>query len=94
MDDLSLTVPAGGKLTYWVAVDSAETSGYTAYDKATVTINGTAVASYSNLTKTNGYVQKTVDLSSYAGRSVTLKITATEDSSAQSSFVFDDITVQ
>ena len=52
------------------------------------------MASYSNLTKTSGYVQKTVDLSSYAGRSVTLKITATEDSSAQSSFVFDDITVQ
>ncbi|WP_392465445.1 M4 family metallopeptidase [Arsenicicoccus cauae] len=90
----SVTVPNNGKLTFWVAVDTAETSTATAYDKATVTVNGTTVASYSNLTKTSGYVQKAVDLAGYAGQTVTLKLTATEDSSAQTSFVFDDIAVQ
>ncbi len=37
-----------------------------------------------------GYVQKTFDLSAYAGQSVTLKFTGTEDSSLQTSFVVDD----
>jgi len=35
-------------------------------------------------------VQKTVDLSSYVGSSVTLKFSMSEDSSLQTSFVVDD----
>ncbi|MCH8614267.1 trypsin-like peptidase domain-containing protein [Arsenicicoccus dermatophilus] len=88
----TFTVPAGGAtLTYWIAIDTAETSSYSKYDKATVSVNGTTVASYSNLDKTNGYVQKSVDLTSYAGKSVTLKFAATEDSVHQTSFVVDDV---
>ncbi|MCH8613516.1 S8 family peptidase [Arsenicicoccus dermatophilus] len=91
----TITVPTGSpKLTYWVAIDTAETTAYSKYDKATITIDGTAVASYSNLDKTNGYVQKTIDLTKHAGKTVTLKLAATEDSINQTSFVIDDITVQ
>ncbi|WP_409484820.1 trypsin-like serine protease [Arsenicicoccus dermatophilus] len=91
----TITVPTGTPtLTYWIAIDTAETSSYSKYDKATVSIDGTTVASYSNLDKTNGYVTKTVDLTAYAGKTVTLKFAATEDSVNQTSFVIDDVTVQ
>ena len=36
------------------------------------------VGSFSNLDKNSGYAQKSVDLSSYAGQSVTLKFTGAE----------------
>ncbi|NUR00736.1 MAG: hypothetical protein HOY79_30685, partial [Streptomyces sp.] len=45
---------------------------------------------YSNLNHTSGYAQKTFDLSSLAGQTVTLKFNGVEDSSLQTSFVVDD----
>jgi hypothetical protein len=67
---------------------SAETTSSTAYDKLTVTAGSTTLATYSNLN--SGYAQKTFDLSSLAGRTVTLKFNGVEDSSLQTSFVVDD----
>ncbi|MEV7180778.1 M4 family metallopeptidase [Kitasatospora sp. NPDC093679] len=97
-DSLSQTVsiPSGCKatLSYWLHIDTAETTTSTAYDKLTVTVNGTTVASYSNLNKATGYSQKTIDLSAYAGQSVTLKFNGVEDSSLQTSFVIDDTSIQ
>ena len=79
-------------LTYWVRIDTAETSTTTAYDTATVQINGVTKQSYSNLsTPKASYVQKTIDLTSYKGTNVTLKFAANEDSSLQTSFVIDDV---
>ena len=46
--------------------------------------------SFSNVNKGSGYVQRTVSLSSYAGTTVTLKWTGTEDSSLATSFFIDD----
>ena len=40
------------------------------------------------------YVARTVDLSAFAGKTVTLKFTASEDSVSQTSFVFDDVVVK
>ncbi|MFB7667688.1 putative Ig domain-containing protein [Kitasatospora sp. NPDC056138] len=92
-DTLSQTVsiPAGCKasLSFWLHIDTAE-SGSTAYDKLTVQANSTTLATYSNTNANSGYVQKTFDLSSYAGKTVTLKFTGVEDSSLQTSFVIDD----
>ncbi|MFE9424939.1 putative Ig domain-containing protein [Kitasatospora sp. NPDC006697] len=87
----TVTIPAGCKATFsfWLHVDTAET-GTTAYDKLTVQANSTTLATYSNVNASTGYVQKSFDLSSFAGRSVTLKFTGTEDSSLQTSFVIDD----
>ncbi|CAM5713235.1 Dystroglycan-type cadherin-like domain-containing protein OS=Kitasatospora aureofaciens OX=1894 GN=GCM10010502_69800 PE=4 SV=1 [Kitasatospora aureofaciens] len=59
-----------------------------------MTVNGTTVATYSNLDHNTGYAQKTIDLSAYAGQSVTLKFNGVEDSSLQTSFVIDDTAIQ
>ncbi|MGW2249890.1 M4 family metallopeptidase [Kitasatospora sp. NPDC001660] len=91
----TVTIPAGCKatLSFWLHIDTAET-GTTAYDKLTVSVNGTTLKTYSNVDAAAGYQQRTFDLSSYAGKSVTLKFTGTEDTSLQTSFVIDDTSIQ
>ncbi|AUY52022.1 M4 family metallopeptidase [Streptomyces sp. CB01881] len=95
-DNLSqtVTIPAGCKasLSFYLHIDTAE-SGSTQYDKLTVTVNGTALKTYSNVDAAAGYQLRTFDLSSYAGQTVTLKFAGTEDSSLQTSFVIDDTSI-
>ncbi|MFE2729102.1 M4 family metallopeptidase [Kitasatospora sp. NPDC059327] len=92
----TVTIPAGCRATlgYWLHIDSAETTPSIKYDRLTVTANGQELAAYSNLDRASGYTLRTVDLSAFAGRSVTLVFTGREDSSAQTSFVLDDISVE
>jgi serine protease len=87
----SVAIPAGCKatLTYYLSITTAETTTSSAFDKLTLTVNGTTVQSFSNLNK-GAYAQRTVSLSSYAGQTVTIKWTGTEDSSLQTSFFLDD----
>ncbi|WP_425314668.1 putative Ig domain-containing protein [Streptacidiphilus jiangxiensis] len=94
----SVAVPTGcsASFSFWLHVDTAETSTTTAYDtlkvqvlNASGTVLGT-LATYSNLDAASGYQQHTFDLSGYAGQTVTLKFTGTEDSEYQTSFVVDD----
>ncbi|MFF2746769.1 M4 family metallopeptidase [Kitasatospora sp. NPDC058048] len=96
-DSLSQTVsiPSGCKatLSFWLHIDTAE-SGTTAYDKLTVSVNGTTLKTYSNVDAAAGYQQRTFDLSAYAGQTVTVKFAGTEDASLQTSFVIDDTSVQ
>ncbi|WP_369229656.1 M1 family aminopeptidase [Streptomyces sp. R21] len=90
----SVTIPSGcsaATLTFWLHIDTAETTSSTAYDKMTAKIGSTTLATYSNLNKNTGYVQKSFDVSSFAGQTVTVAFTGTEDSSLQTSFVLDDI---
>jgi Zn-dependent metalloprotease len=92
----SVTVPSactGTKFTFYLHVDTAETSTSTQYDKLTVTAGSTTLATYSNLNAASGYVQKSFSLSAFAGQTVTLKFTGVEDSSLQTSFVIDDTAV-
>ncbi|MFI0542490.1 M4 family metallopeptidase [Streptomyces sp. WSLK1-3] len=92
----SVTVPSactGTKFTFYLHVDTAETTTSTAYDKLTVTAGSTTLATYSNLNAASGYVQKSFSLSAFAGQTVTLKFTGVEDSSLQTSFVIDDTAV-
>ncbi|MGW2520909.1 M4 family metallopeptidase [Streptomyces sp. NPDC001617] len=88
----SVTIPSGCKatLTFYLHIDTAETTTSTAYDKLTVTAGSTTLATYSNLNAASGYTQKSFDLSSLAGSTVTLKFSGVEDSSLQTSFVVDD----
>ncbi|MEC3977514.1 M4 family metallopeptidase [Amycolatopsis sp. H20-H5] len=88
----SVAIPAGchASLTFYLHIDTGETTTTTAYDKLTLTGGTTSLGSYSNLNQAAGYVLKTVDLSSFAGQTVALKFTGTEDSSLQTSFVIDD----
>ena len=88
----SVAVPSGCKatLTFWLKITTAETTTSVAYDKLTVTAGSTTLATYSNLNKTSDYVQKTFDLSQFAGQTVTIKFNGVEDSSLQTSFLIDD----
>jgi hypothetical protein len=88
----SVTIPAGchAGLSFWLHVDTAETTTSTAYDKLTVKAGTTTLATYSNLNKNTGYAQRTFDVSTLAGQTVTVSFGGTEDSSLQTSFVIDD----
>ncbi len=98
----SVAIPSGkttATLSYYLHIDTAETTTTTAYDKLTVGLynsSGTllkTLATYSNLNKGTGYTVHTNDVSAYIGQTVTVKFTGTEDSSLQTSFVLDDITL-
>ena len=87
------TIPAGckGTFSFWLHIDTAETTRSVAYDKLTVTANGTTIATFSNLNAASGYTQHTYSLSGTGA--VTVKFSGTEDSSLQTSFVIDDTAV-
>ena len=91
----AVAVPAGCSttLTFWLKVLSSEASTTTAYDALTVTAGPVELAAYSNLDRTTGWVQQSVDLTPFAGHTVTLTFTGIEDYSLQTSFVLDDVAV-
>ena len=89
----TVTIPAGCanySLSFWLHIDSAETTTTVAYDKLTVTLGATTLGTFSNLNKATGYVLKTYNVSGFAGQTVVLKFSGTEDASLQTSFVLDD----
>jgi subtilase family serine protease len=91
----SVTIPSGctsASLSFWIKIDTAETTTSTAYDKLTVAAGSTTLATYSNLNK-GAYTQKTLNLNAFVGQTVTIKFTGAEDSSLQTSFVIDDTAV-
>lgn len=92
----SVTIPAGCTATtfsFWLHIDTAETTTTTQFDKLTITANGTTLATFSNLSHNTGYAQHSFSLGSLAGQTVTLKFSGTEDVSLQTSFVVDDTAV-
>ncbi|MFZ0341122.1 MAG: S53 family peptidase [Gaiellaceae bacterium] len=89
----SVTIPSGCSsytLSFWLHIDTAERTTTTAYDKLTVSLGSTTLATYSNLNKAAGYVQHSFNVSGFAGQTVTLTFKGVEDSSLQTSFVVDD----
>jgi Zn-dependent metalloprotease len=93
----TFTVPTGTPSLRFYNDISTDEVGSTVYDRLTVqVISGgvtTTLATYSNATPTSGYVLRTLSLASFAGKSVTLKFTGTEDSSAATNFLVDDVSV-
>ncbi|GAA2715201.1 hypothetical protein GCM10010429_36120 [Micromonospora olivasterospora] len=96
----NVTLPSGCSsytFSFWLHVDSAESTTTTAYDTLRVevlnstgsTVLGT-LATYSNLNKATGYSQKSFSLAAYAGQTIRLRWYGVEDSSLQTSFVIDD----
>ncbi len=87
---------ASATLSFWLHVDTAETTTTTAYDTLKVQVLNSSgsvlatLATYSNLDHDTGYAQYGFDLSPYIGQTVTVKFTGTEDSTKQTSFVLDD----
>lgn len=98
----TVTIPAGNTsatLQYYLHIDTSETTSSTAYDKLYVRVYSTSgtllktLATYSNLGQNSGYAVHSNSLSSYIGQTVVIKFTGTEDSSLQTSFVLDDVTL-
>ena len=98
----SLTIPSGkssATLAFYLHIDTAETTTSTAYDTLKVQVVNTSgtvlatLATYSNLNKASGYSLKTFNMTPYIGQSVKILFTGKEDTSLQTSFVLDDITL-
>lgn len=90
-----MTVPAGctrASLDFWLWIETAE-SGSRAYDTFSVRVNGSTLATWSNVHAGGGWTQRSADLSAYAGQTVTVTFTATEDHSLQTGFLLDDVSL-
>jgi hypothetical protein len=83
-------------LTFWLHVDTAETTTTSAYDTLKVQIRNSSgtvlatLATYSNLNSTTGFAQKSFDLSAYKGQTIQVYLVGVEDTTLQTSFVVDD----
>ncbi|GAA2907916.1 hypothetical protein JOD62_001289 [Microbacterium keratanolyticum] len=92
----TVSIPAGcadAAFTFWLRIDSAENLA-NVYDTLTLTAtpaggSAATLAQWSNLDEA-GYARKSYPLGAYAGQTVTLKFTGSEDYSLQTSFVIDD----
>jgi hypothetical protein len=94
-----VAIPSGktsATLTFYLHIDTAETTTTTAYDTLKVQIRNSSgtvlatLATYSNLNKNTGYTQKSFSLNSYIGQTIQVYLVGTEDASLQTSFVVDD----
>ena len=83
-------------LTFWLHIDTAETTTVTAFDTLKVQIRNSSntvlstLATFSNLNKAAGYSQKSFNLNAFAGQTIRVYFLGVEDSSLQTSFVIDD----
>ena len=83
-------------LSFWLHIDTAETTTTTAFDTLKVQIRNSSgtvlatLATYSNLNKNTGYAQKSFDVSAYKGQTIQVYLVGVEDASLQTSFVVDD----
>ena len=94
----SVAIPSASSatLSLWLKVTTSE-SGTTPYDTLKVQVvsgtTTTTLATYSNANASSGYVQRTFNLSSYVGRTVTIKLVGAEDSTLATSFFVDDFSL-
>jgi subtilase family serine protease len=98
----SVAIPATATtatLTFFLHIDTAETTTTTAFDTLTVQVLNSAgtvlqtLGTFSNLNKGTGYTQRSLPISvtSIKGTTVQIRFTGKEDASLQTSFVIDDV---
>ena len=99
----TVTIPSTATtatLTFWLRVDSAETTTTQAYDVLRVQVrNGSntvlgTLATYSNLNETTTYVQRTFDVSAWRGQTVRIYFEGVEGSQVATSFLIDDVSLK
>ncbi len=97
----SITIPATATeatLTFWLHVDSDEHTTLGIYDifKPQIVFGSSLInlATVTNLNKAPGYAKYTINVLPYKGRSITLRFLSSEDSTFQTSFVLDDVSVK
>jgi len=95
----TVTIPStavSAILTFWLHIDTAETTTTTAFDTLKVQIRNTSgtvlqtLTTFSNLNKNTGFALRTFDVTSFKGSTVQVFLVGVEDSSLQTSFVVDD----
>ncbi|MDL2354756.1 MAG: CehA/McbA family metallohydrolase [Pseudomonadota bacterium] len=90
---------ASASLSFWLRVDSSETTTTAVYDTLKVQVRSSSgavlatLATYSNLNKGTTFVQKTFDLSAYKGQTVQIYFEGTEDATVATSFIIDDVSL-
>ncbi|MES2049658.1 MAG: Ig-like domain-containing protein [Pseudomonadota bacterium] len=97
-----ITIPStatSATLSFWLKVDSDETTTTQAYDTLQVQVRNSSgtvlatLASYSNLNKGSTFLNKSFDLSSYKGQSIRIYFLGVEGSVTATSFIVDDVSV-
>jgi hypothetical protein len=84
-------------LTFWLHIDTAETTTTTAFDTLQVQVLNTSntvlatLGTFSNLNHATGYQQRSFSMNSFIGQTVKIRFLGQEDSSLQTSFVIDDV---
>ena len=87
------------KVSFWLHIDTAETSKTKANDTLKVQVRNaagtvlTTLATYSNLNAAAGYSQFIFDVLAYRGQTIQVYLIGVENSSAKTSFVVDDFSL-
>ena len=96
----TVTIPSAATaatLTFWLHIDTAETTTSTAFDTLSVQVRNSSgtvlstLATYSNLNHNTGYAQKSFSLLGFKGQTIQIFFKGAEDSTLQTSFVLDDV---
>jgi Zn-dependent metalloprotease len=91
----SVTIPAGRRatLSYHVLIGTDEPPGSAALDTLKVRTGSTVLQTLSNRNAASFYQLRTVSLSAYAGQTIVLSFTGTENASLSTMFILDDLAV-
>ncbi|HLK53562.1 MAG TPA: hypothetical protein VKU42_08890, partial [Candidatus Angelobacter sp.] len=98
-----VTIPAAATaatFSFWLHINTAETTTTTAFDTLQVQIRNSSgtvlqtLATFSNLNHNTGYTQQTFNVLSFKGQTIQVFFVGAEDSSLQTSFVLDDISLK
>ena len=98
-----VTVPANATaatFSFWLHIDTAETTTTTAFDTLQVQIRNSSgnvlqtLATFSNLNHAVGYQPHTFNLNSLIGQTIQVFFVGKEDSTLQTSFVLDDVSLK
>jgi subtilase family serine protease len=98
----TVTIPSTATtatLTFFLHIDTAETTTTTAFDTLQVQVLNSAgtvlstLGTFSNLNKAAGYTSHSFSVIAFKGQTVQIKFTGKEDTSLQTSFVIDDVSL-
>jgi hypothetical protein len=96
----TVTIPStatSATLTFWLHIDTAETTTTTAFDTLKVQVLNTSntvlatLGTFSNLNHAAGYTQRSFSVLQFKGQTVKIRFLGQEDVSLQTSFVIDDV---
>jgi len=96
----TVTIPSTATtatLTFWLHIDTAETTTTTAFDVLSIQVLNTGgtllqtLGTFSNLNKAAGYTQRSFNVIAFKGQTIQIRFRGVEDTSLQTSFVIDDV---